>query len=342
MADRNFARSVASMRLLTELGARHGLSASACLAGTGVREGDLADPAGVVSAAQELQLIRNLVARRGGVPALGIEGGTRYHFTAYGMLGFAMASSPTLRSALDIALRFSALTFAFTRFRVEDAAGETRITLDDLGVAPELRRFILERDASALATVQRDLSGARPALNALHFSFPAPKNIAPYEAAFGVRPVFGAAATVAAISSEALRQPLPQANELMLKTAEDQCLALLDRRRARAGLAARVRDRLVRNSAAMPDMEAIAETLCLTARTLRRRLAAEGTTFIDLRDEVRLALAEDYLLRPNLAVEEIAAQLGYATPTSFINAFKRWKGVTPLGYRKRIRAAQAV
>ena len=56
--DCGFARSVASMRLLTELGARHGLLARTCLAGPGVRERNLADPTNIVAPGQEMQLIR--------------------------------------------------------------------------------------------------------------------------------------------------------------------------------------------------------------------------------------------------------------------------------------------
>src|SRR5690606_35973937 len=49
MSARDCERSITSMRLMAELGAAHGLSVRACLAGTGVRERDLEDAAALVA-----------------------------------------------------------------------------------------------------------------------------------------------------------------------------------------------------------------------------------------------------------------------------------------------------
>ena len=87
----------------------------------------------------------------------------------------------------------------------------------------------------------------------------------------------------------------------------------------------------------MPNMDTTAAVLCVTPRTLRRRLIEEETTFLKLRDEVRYGLAKEFLRECVLSVEQISDRLGYVDPTSFINAFKRWTGETPLSYRKRVR-----
>ncbi|WP_414703931.1 helix-turn-helix domain-containing protein [Pseudomonas sp. UBA2311] len=52
---------------------------------------------------------------------------------------------------------------------------------------------------------------------------------------------------------------------------------------------------------------------------------------------MRYALAREFLREYVLSVEQISARLGYIDPTSFIKAFKRWTGETPLSYRKRPR-----
>ena len=342
MSARDCERSITSMRLMAELGAAHGLSVRACLAGTGVRERDLEDAAALVAPEQELGLIRNLVTHLGPVPALGIEAGLRYHFTAFGMLGLAMAASPDARGALEIALRYFNLTFAFTDFQVAETADETCVTLDDRFVPPDLRRFIVERDVAALVCVQRDLCPEFPILRDIDFALPPPGNERRYEALLGLRPSFGAARSVIRLNSAALRRPLPQANAIARKAAEDRCRLLLDRRRARSGLALRIRERLLRENAGMPDMETVARDLCMTPRTLRRRLDGEGTTFSTIRDEVRLALAEELLSMTELSIAEISNRLGYADPTSFTNAFKGWKdGATPLAWRKQAESGAA-
>ncbi len=108
-----------------------------------------------------------------------------------------------------------------------------------------------------------------------------------------------------------------------------QCRALLDQRRARTGVAGKVRDRLLSRPGAMPDIEHVAAELHMSSRTLRRHLAAEGTSYRALVDEVRERLAEELLATGALSVEEIGKQLGYAATPSFTTAFKRWKGVPP-------------
>lgn len=340
MPQWSFQRNVTSMRLMADLAIAHGLTMRAVLAGTDIDEQQLGDPEHLVSGEQELRLIRNLVEGLGDPPGLGIEAGQRYHFTAFGVLGFAIVSSQTPRAALDVALQYFDLTFAFTRFRVEDHDAQTRVIVDDDGVPADVRAFLVARDFSCFVTVMRDLFAFEPALGALQFAFPAPADISDYERFFRVRPQFSKPSTMAVLDRALFEQRMPLANDLALHAAREQCRQLLDARRARPGLSSKVRESLAARAADMPDMETTARELCMTARTLRRRLLDEGTTYAELRDEVRQTLAEEFLGRPRMSVEHIAARLGYAEATSFINAFRRWRGQTPHAYRRLGHAAR--
>lgn len=338
MSGSEIMRSVTSMRVLAELAADHGMPLDACLSGTSVPPERLADPAALVTAEQELRLIRNLVERLGDRPSLGLEAGRRYHFTAFGMLGLAMVSSASMRRALDVSMRYFDLTFAFTRFHVDDRDDQTCITLDDSALPAELRRFVVERDACAMITIQRDLFAGLPVLQHLAFSFGKPAHEPDYASAFGVIPLFGAPANLAVFDRQLIQSPLPQANELMQRAAEEQCRRLLDERRVQTGTAARVRERLASDVQQVPDMESVARQLCMTTRTLRRRLSGDNTSFLELRDEVLLGRARELLRASSLSVDQIGERLGYSESTCFINAFKRWTGQTPHAYRLLMRA----
>ena len=111
------ARAPGSVQLLTRLGGDYGVPAHTCLERTGLSEERLRDPAGTVTAKQELTVIVNLQRALSDTPGIGLEAGTRYHLTTYGIWGFALISSPTWRSALDVGLRYIDLTFAFTRIQ---------------------------------------------------------------------------------------------------------------------------------------------------------------------------------------------------------------------------------
>jgi AraC-like DNA-binding protein len=70
-------------------------------------------------------------------------------------------------------------------------------------------------------------------------------------------------------------------------------------------------------------------------RTLRRHLVAEGTSFQELRDEVREQLAVELLGDLGLSVTEVARRLGYAETSAFSHAFKRWRGVSPRTFQQQ-------
>ncbi|EHP44676.1 transcriptional regulator [Cupriavidus basilensis OR16] len=327
------------MCLMADFSVAHGLTLPAVLAGTGITEAQLMDPDLLVRGEQELRLIRNMLDRLGDPPALGIEVGQCYHFTAFGVLGLAIFSNQTLRAALDVALQYFDLTFAFTTFRVEESGQQTRLVLDDEDIPEGLRQFNVERDMTAFLTVVRDLFVAAPIQEAVHLRLARPDSTEPYRRVFGVEPAFGMPHNAILLDSKLLAERLPQANALAQSAARDQCRKLLDARRARIGLAARVRDLLAARCAEMPDMTAAAGSLFMTARTLRRRLQDEGTTYAELRDEVRQTLAEAFLSGPHQSIDQIAARLGYAEATSFINAFRRWRGQTPHAFRLALRTA---
>ena len=99
--------------------------------------------------------------------------------------------------------------------------------------------------------------------------------------------------------------------------------------------ATRVQDEVLR---AMPEgeisAERIARRLGLHARTLQRRLAAEGTTYAAVVERARRTLAERHLAESRLSVGEVAFLLGYSEPSVFHRAFRRWTGQTPAAFRR--------
>jgi AraC-like DNA-binding protein len=333
MQDWDFQRGIASMQLQAQFGVELGLPLERCLEGTGLGPAELADTGLVVSAHQELRLVRNLVQGLEHIPGLGLDAGVRYHFTVYGILGFAVISSPDVRSAMDVALRYLSLTYAYNRIYAEEQDGELLLVFEDRAVPEDVRQFLLERDAAAALTLQREMFSAALVPRQLRLRGRPPAYAERFAALFGATPEFGAVRNELVFDAAMLDAPLPQANAASQRMAEEQCRRLLTARKARSGLAERVRDRILRQPAQIPDMPALAQELLMTPRTLRRRLLDEGTSYKALADEVRETLAEELLSAAQLSVEQIAERLGYAEPASFIHAFKRWKGRPPHRYR---------
>jgi AraC-like DNA-binding protein len=84
------------------------------------------------------------------------------------------------------------------------------------------------------------------------------------------------------------------------------------------------------------SVNAIADQLHISVRTLQRRLEDEGTAFAELLDSTRHIAAQEYLKDPRIAIAEVAYLLGFSESSTFYRAFKRWTSMTPVQFRKSL------
>jgi AraC-like DNA-binding protein len=167
------------------------------------------------------------------------------------------------------------------------------------------------------------------------FARPAPADPAPYQRAFGCPVRFAAPRNALEFAAGDLDEPLPAGNAELAR-GNDEVLVRYLARLEDTRVAARVQRALL---AALPDgaprKSAIARALGLSARSLQRRLAAEGTSFSALLADARISLARTYVAEARLSVTEIAFVLGFADLSTFSRAFKRWTGLAPRQYAAR-------
>lgn len=329
----DFPRNISSIRILVGLGHDYGLTEAQCLARTGLDTEQLAVPDRLVEAGQELQVIRNLLRHLGNDLPLGLEAGMRYHPTTFGIWGFALQSSPTARDAVEVGMRYVRLTSAFCNPHIEEADGKAIMVSDDSDLPEDVRHFLVERDGAMILSLQRDVLPMRLPLTRLELRRPAPVYAEKFVELFGIPARFEQAMNCIGMNAAVGDIKLPQGDFSALKLMEAECQKLLESRQMCTGLAGKIRDQLMRNSRHMPTMDALAQTFDVTARTLRRRLADEGTDYETLIAEVRRVLAEELLKTTDLSIEDIAERLGYSEQSCFTRAFKRWTGMAPRQYR---------
>lgn len=336
----DYTRSPASARLLADFGDERGVSRAKLLAGTGLSDAQLADPNAEVTAAQELRVTGNLLRLLGAPPGLGFEVGRRYHFSAYGVWGYGLIASATAREALALALRFLPLTFAYTVITYREEGDACVLNFGAPELAGELSRFVVERDMAAAAVLLQEIGGAEFALSrfTLQAERATPARGAAAPRICGVEPELGARTNSLAFARASLERPLPHANPLTVSMCEQMCSRLVEARRAHVGTAAMIRDYLSATSGAAPySLEDMARLMNTSARTLKRRLQEEGTTFRVLLAESRGAMAETLLGDARLTLTDVAERLGFSDLSSFSQAFKRWYGVAPGAFRSGLR-----
>lgn len=78
-----------------------------------------------------------------------------------------------------------------------------------------------------------------------------------------------------------------------------------------------------------PSIATISEILGVSKRTLQRELAKEGVVYRDLVGQVRFKIARERLVESDMRLRDIAHELGYASETHFVRAFRHWAGITP-------------
>jgi AraC-like DNA-binding protein len=322
-------RGAASVALLCQLAAERGVEPARCLRGTGVDLATLADPEAEVTAAQELRAIANLLAAVDEPEGLGLEAGRRYRLTTYGIWGFAVLSSRTARDANTVANQFLDLTYALTRISDREVGGTLELFFDDWDLAEPVRRFVLERDSAAALAIWREMLEEPVVPLRVELRLPQPERAERFVDAYDVVPTFEAARSRMAFDAALLDRPLPRAAPLTAELCARQCRDLLERRQLRRGISGRVRAELLRDPRRIPGQDEVAAALHVSVRTLRRHLVEEGTTFRQLVEQTREVLAEELLATGRLTVEQVADRVGYASASSFVHAFTRWKGMPP-------------
>ncbi|QMU76999.1 AraC family transcriptional regulator [Streptacidiphilus sp. PB12-B1b] len=264
----------------------------------------------------------------------------------FAMMCRVAVHDPDLRSALRTAADFYALFPSGPGFRlVEPERGacagpaEARIEFD-LPAFEDPDRFGSETLLVVGHRFAAWLIRRRIDLLRVELAYPAPAHALEYDLLFGAPSVFDAPRTSAVFAAGLLDEPvLRDAADLdaFLRRAPIDVLA-----RANYGstVAARVR-RLLGQAlpGSMPEPERIAARLSVSPQTLRRQLAAEGTTFHRIRDQLRRDHAVVVLAGGTTSIEQLSEQLGFSEPSAFHRAFRRWTGSTPRAYQRGRAAA---
>jgi len=172
--------------------------------------------------------------------------------------------------------------------------------------------------------------GTRAPLRPLSVSSPfPPENADSYADFLGVTITRGSSYSVVFSAADAAR-PFLTVNDAMWQTFEPELRIRLAELQPGASSSERVRSALVE---LLPtgdgSMMAVARELSMSTRSLQRQLRADGTSFQEVLNRTREALARQYLANDLMSTDEIAFLLGFGDPRSFYRAFQSWTGLTP-------------
>lgn len=316
----------------------------------GICEAELLRHAGIASETVKPQarLPESIIARIcklavefSGDPLFAIKGGLSASAQSLGVLGYVLQNSATIRAAYAQLQRYWQFLHDEPLFHLQQDKAIARISFrSDTDAAVVERRALVEYLLSFLLRLSGLLLGsggtARQALMRIDFRFDRPdrrlcgqyKNLLACE---DIR--FGQMKTAVEFRTDLFGQCLPLADADLRELFEQQLRHSLppDDQQIIQQLRGLLRACLPGHLLTLPEL---ANELAISRASLQRRLAAAGSSYRELVQQLRCELAQELLHEPQYSLVDIAFMLGFADAASFHHAYKRWTGETPLQTRQ--------
>jgi AraC-like DNA-binding protein len=313
-----------------------GVNASDVLKGADLSPAQLRLPETRVSLHQMIQCYKNAVQFSLN-PFFSYHAGLRFHVSTYGMYGFAMLSSTDFRQTVRFAEQYHQLgpTTASYKFKEESDYVHWTITPPPLPeVDTTLYRFIVELHFGIATSLHRDIMGSSFIPRELRMTYSSTADTKSLEEAFGCPVRFGCPENALVFDKQWLNGPATLGNETSYREVVKLCDQLMKEMQIKIGIAGVVREALLMNLAQPMSFNMVSRRLKISARTLKRRLREEGTSYQKVVRELRGQLAVKYVRDTELSIEEIASCLGYSEVSGFRHAFRRWTKTTPDEFRR--------
>jgi AraC-like DNA-binding protein len=323
------------IEMLVQTLAEQGIAPEASLQGSGLEVDEIHKPDRLTSVRQYLSVCRNavLLSKDPGTP---FTVGLKMHLSAYGMYGYALMCSETLRDFFNLGVKYHKLaTPTLTIEWRADADSAVWVFPDTFTTGPsrELKEFLIEQQFAQHVTHLKDVAGRETVATKACFAYPAPPHASIYESYLGCPCHFDQPDCELYYPAAILDQRPQLAHRLTSTLLQETCDRLIGETKISSGFAGEVYRILMQTPGVFPTMDDAASNLSMTARTLRRHLESEGTTFAQISDDVRCSLATEYLRTTRLSTDDIANLVGFSETSNFRRAFKRWTGKAPSDFR---------
>lgn len=292
---------------------------------------DVHSPDERISLGQLLTIYRNAI-RLSNDPHLAFRIGITVHISTYGMYGYAILCSPDIRTAIEFALRYHVLATPTATFDPTEERELATWIIEPISPAfddPVLYRFVTEKQIGVCISLLRDVIGPAFVPQEIHLKYAAAPGFSISSSEAGCEVYYAQPANKIVFPRRWLDATPTFGNRTTYSHVVNICDKLLADLTLQTGLAGQIREILLRDIANPPPFSKIARRLGSNERSLRRELERQGSSFRDIRDELRARLALEYLRGTSLTNDDIATALGFSDGAAFRRAFQRWTAKSP-------------
>jgi AraC-like DNA-binding protein len=337
--------SVLMVRILLDECRGRGFEPAQLLDATGISSEQLEDGRARVPSEDFERLARRALSLTQD-DSLGLALGGRLPAQALQVIGYLLTSAPTLRKAYADFERFASVLAEGPSWALrEDVEARNSVREQNQARAHfEVRCPIPHANTQRMANewslslAYRMICAFAPAADStsasVAFAHPQPRDGTAYAAVFAGAVRFGQKRNVVSFPRAWLDLPQAHGDAVTCEGLREMAERLL----TTVGSQRRLSDQLrliLRRETQLSGMDVaeLSRRVGLSQSALRRRLSLEGVSPSQLVDEARCRVACVELARMDRSVKQLADELGYAEPSSFHRAFKRWTGKTPADYR---------
>lgn len=281
-------------------------------------------------------------ARAAECPDLGLRIAQRQDLTVLGILGLAIQTATSPAEASKIVSRFIFVQGTALRMRAVQPGplvpDTVALTLGIEGIAPGLQRQTIELILGMGFQVGKMRDSWASRLRAVSLPHVAGAAAGAHRRFFGV-PVHEAQVSAALhLDARGWQVPDPEGHPRLQRLMEDH----LERnfpappRRLSDQVRTALRPLIGTPQANRSD---IAHILAIEPRTLHRHLRAEGTSFQEIKDNLRRDLAQKYLTESHVTLDQLSAMLGFPEQSALSRACRKWFGRPPGALRRAAQVA---
>lgn len=330
--------SAAFVNHVLDIAEQHGCDGDELLAKIGLPRERLADPILRIPMHQ-LRALLELSVAMSGLPHFGLLVGAAARPGTYGVLGYVSMTSATLGESMSMIRRFGKIVFDSPSSQTHIAISNGRVLIEDQRIS-ELEPycpFYQEAVLTGWAAFGRWLIASNEPLLEVTMMHPAVGEPSRYERFFGCPVQFGAPGNTLVFPESMLNTRVQGADPRTHKSLLLEATVQLGRSYAPLSVIGRLRALLVENlSVGDFSLENLASHLAMSPRTLQRKLAAEGESFTQVLETIRMELADHHLRSTDASIMDIALTLGFSQASAFSHAFRQARGISPADFRKAL------
>ena len=279
-------------------------------------------------------MLLTLAAEATGDGCFGLHLGTSVILKQAGVLGYVLLNSSTLGDTLRNLQRYHRVLTEGVDIDFKIDGKEATVMGHIVDPLVENERQVAEFGLGLLLHFCESITGTRVSPIRVEFSHPRPKEARTIRQRFGAPIRYGQDRLALVLKRELLDHPAEAADNELLKILRRHCREILGVRPKADDIIFEVQQLITTLlSSGQPKIDAVAQELGMSSRTLARRLAEDGLSYKGLLDKVRRKLALQYLKDKRISPKKVAYLLGYSEVSAFYHAFRRWTGSSPVQHR---------